>query len=151
MRLEQSTREQPRDLILAEAVSGLEDMADRIFRQVHRFRIAEHSARADAGRIVMAADREQTVLGDLRERRAETKKREEDAKTAAASPTISEADGKRYAAMAQVYANDGAELEAEMKRLEEAIAEKERIYNNLLNTARKCDLAALAAEAELYL
>jgi hypothetical protein len=150
MRLEQSAREQPRDLILAETVTALEDMADRVFQRVHRFRIAEASAKADAGRLVIAADAEQRILAAKEEERKETRARELDAQTAASSTKV-EADQKRYSAMAEVYRQDGEVLDASMHALEEAIAAKELAYNELLNTARKCTLAAEAAEAELYL
>jgi len=151
MRMETSPREQPRDLILAEVVASLEDMADRLFRQVQRFRIAEHSARADAGRLVLAADGEQKALASFAEELELVKKREADARTSAAAPNTAPVDRPRYEAMAEVYRQDGETVAASMKKLEEAIEEKEKAYNTLLNTARKCVLAAEAAEAALFL
>lgn len=151
MRQEIGAREQPRDLTMAEAVSALEDMADRVFRQVHRFRIAEKAAKADAGRIVLEADREQKEISRLEEERRLVGERERDARTSAASKTSSPADRTRYEAMADIYVADGEKLDEEIKRLAEAVAEKERRYNELLNTARKCVLAAEAAEVDLYL
>lgn len=151
MRSETSPREQPRDLTMSEAVSALEDMADRVFRQVHRFRIAERTAKADAGRVVIEADREQKEVARLQEERKLVAERERSAHLAASAKTSSPADRTRYEAMAQVYADDGAKLDAEIARLNEAVAEKERQYNALLNTARKCVVAAEAAEEELFL